>query len=237
MTRLIAALPLLLILTACSRHDAPSDQLAESAKQLVGSKQPEPATLATGRFAPRDTCGDLPDADEFRGRLAEAIQAHDTEAFVALAAADIKLDTAAGGASGIDELRRRLAVGDGALWNRLGDLLTLGCSANDKGGMTIPWYADQHIDAPDPAHAMLVTGEKVALRAAPGPAGQPLETISWDLVEIGMFTPGLTYQLATSADGKRGYIATEKLRSMVAYRLVAMRRNGKWSIVSFVAGG
>ena len=36
--------------------------------------------------------------------------------------------------------------------------------------------------------------------------------------------------------GAKGYIATGKLRSQLAYRLIASSRNGKWSITSLVAG-
>jgi hypothetical protein len=230
----IAILPLALLATACDRHKAPSDKLAESASELVGAKTPEPKPLAEGPYAPRDTCGDLPGAEEFREKLAEAVMARDADAFVALAAEDVKLDF--GGGTGRAELRKRLLSKDWMLWDALDQLLELGCAGNSQGGITLPWYFEQHIDKVDQASGMLVTGEKVPLLAAPDPKGKPLTTISWDVVELKAFKPDDPFQQVATLDDKHGYIATDKLRSLLDYRLLAASRNGKWSIVSLVAG-
>jgi hypothetical protein len=230
----IAVLPLLLAATACDRHKPPSDQLAQSAAQLVGTKQPEPPPLAEGPFAPRDTCGSLPGASAFRQKLAEAVMVRDANAFVALAAEDIKLDF--GGGAGRAELKKRLTSKDWMLWDELTQLLKLGCAANSQGGFTIPWYFEQHIDKVDQMSGMIVTGEKVPLLTAPDAASTPIETISWDVVELNALRPDDPYQHVTTADGKQGYIATDKLRSLIDYRLMASPRNGKWSVVSLVSG-
>src|SRR5512146_3223792 len=92
----LAFVPALLAVCGCNRHNAPSDQLAESAKKLVGAQTPEPAPLAAGRYAPRDTCHDLPGADAFRAKLADAVMARDTNELLGLTADDIKLDFGVG---------------------------------------------------------------------------------------------------------------------------------------------
>jgi hypothetical protein len=230
----IALAPLLLSAAACDRHKAPSDKLAQSASELVGAKEPEPAPLAQGPYAPRDTCHDLPGAEEFREKLAEAVMARDSSAFVALAAEDIKLDF--GGGTGRAELKKRLTSKDWMLWDELDDLLALGCAANSQGGLTIPWYFEQHIDKVDQTSGMLVVGEKVPLLAAPDPKGKPIEAISWDVVTLNTLKPDDPFQHVTTLGGAKGYIATEKLRSLLDYRLLASRRNGKWSVVSLVSG-
>ena len=234
MKTLRAVLPLILVLTACDRHEAPSEQLAKSAEQLVGAKEPEPAPLADGPFAPRDTCGDLEGADAFRQSLAEAVEARDVDGFLALAAEDIKLDF--GGGAGRAELKQRLTGKDWKLWDEFDALLALGCAANKQGGITIPWYFEQHIDKVDPMAGMIVTGEKVPLLASPEDKGEPMQTISWDVVEIANLKPDDAYQQVKAVDGETGFVATDKLRSLIDYRLSAARRNGKWSVVSFVAG-
>lgn len=230
----IALAPLLLAATACDRHKAPSDKLAQSASELVGAKTPEPLPLAEGPYAPRDTCRDLPGADDFREKLAEAVMARDADAFLALTADDIKLDF--GGGTGQAELRKRLASKDWKLWDELSDLLELGCAANGQGGLTIPWYFEQHIDKVDQTSGMLVVGEKVPLLAAPDPKSKPVETISWNVVTLAALKPDDRFQQVTTLDGKQGYVATDKLRSLLDYRLLASHRNGKWSVVSLVAG-
>jgi hypothetical protein len=224
----------LLLAAACSRHDAPSDQLADSAKQFVGAKTPEPPPLAEGPFAPRDTCGGLPGASGFRQQIAEAVMARDADAFVAMAAEDIKLDF--GGGTGREELRKRLASKEWNLWDELDQMLRLGCAANKQGGITIPWYFEQHIDKVDPMAGMLVTGEAVPLLPSPDAKTPPIEAISWDVVELDTLKPDDPFQHVVTVDGKQGYIATGKLRSLLDYRMMATRRNGKWSIVSLVSG-
>jgi len=230
----IALVPLLLATAACNRHKAPSDKLAQSASELVGAKKPDPAPLAEGAYAPRDTCGDLPGAEGFREKLAEAVMARDANALVALAAEDVKLDF--GGGTGRAELKKQLTAKDGTLWDELDQLLALGCAANQQGGLTIPWYFEQHIDKVDQTNGMLVVGEKVPLLAAPDAKGQPLETISWDVVTLTALKPDDPFQHVATTDGTKGYVATDKLRSLLDYRLLASRRNGKWSVVSLVAG-
>jgi hypothetical protein len=230
----LALVPLLLAATACDQHKAPSDKLAQSASELVGAKKPEPAPLAKGPFAPRDTCGGLAGASDFRARLADAVMARDADALVALAAEDIKLDF--GGGTGRAELKKRLTAKDGMLWDELDQLLKLGCAANPQGGLTIPWYFEQHIDKVDAMSGMLVTGEGVPLLPEPDARSAPIRTISWDVVELTALKPDDPFQHVATADGTKGYIATDKLRSLLDYRLLASQRNGKWSMVSLVAG-
>ena len=234
MKALIAALPLILLLTACEREEAPADEVAESAERLVGGEKPEPAKLAEGSYAPRDTCGDLEGAAEFRQALAEAVQMRDADALVALAAEDVKLDF--GGGAGRAELKKRLTAADRKLWEELGELLALGCSANKQGGLTIPWYFDQSIESVDPYMGMIVTGEKVPVMSSPEENADTVTTLSWDVVEIAAMKPDDPFQKVETTGGETGYIATDKLRSLIDYRLLAASRNGTWRIVSLVAG-
>jgi len=234
MKALIAALPLVLLLTACEREEAPADEVAESAEELVGVDQPDAPKLAQGPYAPRDTCGDLEGAAEFRQALAAAVAERDADALVALAAEDVKLDF--GGGTGQAELKKRLTAEDRQLWQELGELLTLGCSANKQGGLTIPWYFDQTISNVDPFMGMIVTGETVPLLSAPDEEAEIVASLSWDVVEIDALKPDDAFQKVETRDGKQGFIATDKLRSLIDYRLLAASRNGNWRIVSLVAG-
>jgi hypothetical protein len=219
----IAIVPLVLLATGCDRHTAPSDKLADSASELVGAKKPAPKPLAEGPYAPRDTCGDLPGAAAFRQNVAEAVMARDADKLVSLAAEDVKLDF--GGGTGRAELKKRLTA-DGRLWDELAQLLSLGCAANQQGGLTIPWYFDQHIDKVDSMSGMMVVGEKVPLLPAPDAKGRPLATISWDVVTLTALKPDDPYQQVATLDGTKGSIATDQLRSLLASRLLATHRNG-----------
>jgi hypothetical protein len=221
-----------LVLVACSQQDAPAEEVAQAAEEMVGEATPVSA-LAQGKYAPRDECGKIEGASLFRQRLALAVEARDAEGVAALAADDIKLDF--GDGAGRAELIKRLDEPGRKLWDELGALLDLGCAENDQGGITLPWYFDQEIPI-DPYDGMIVTGENVPLLLGPDPQSQQLAALNWEAIEL---TAGLVTEnpfQKVKFDGKEGYVATDKLRSLIAYRLSAISRNGRWRITSFIAG-
>ena len=225
-----------LALTGCSQENAPSDAIKDVADTVAHTVDgDQPVALAQGKYAPQDDCKDVAGAEAFRTQLAAAIKARDADRLAALAAPDVKLDF--GGGSGTAELRTRLSR-DEVLWGELADLMTLGCGVNEQGGITIPWYAAQDLgDAVDPGMAMLVTGEGVPLRADPQGDGPDVEAVSWDIVTlVGGLEPNAKFQNVKTSDGTVGYIASDKLRSLLDYRLIASSRDGKWSFTSLVAG-
>ncbi|HWK42179.1 MAG TPA: hypothetical protein VNR60_09625 [Croceibacterium sp.] len=226
-----SALFLLLACSACSQQDAPAEELAETAEQIV---MPTPTPLAAGPLAPRDTCATVAGADDFRAQLADAVKRRDADAFAALAAQDIKLDFGGGASSA--ELRKRLEDKSWDLWNELDELMALGCSANAQGGITIPWFFDQDLGRINPVSGWLVTGERVPVLSAPDPDSAEVATISWSVVELTALDPERDYQQVQLSDKQQGFIATDKLRSVIDYRLIASSRNGRWRITSFVAG-
>ena len=237
--RTAAATPLafaaMLALAACSQDNAPSDAIKDAADtvahQVDGST---PVKLAQGKYAPQDECKAKAGAEDFRAQLAAAVKARDADKLAALAAPDVKLDF--GGGSGTAELKGRLAR-DTVLWGELADLIALGCGVNEQGGITIPWYAAQEFDSIDPGMAMLVTGERVPLYKTAEGTGAEAEEVSWDVVSlVGGLEPEARFQQVKTSDGTVGYIASDKLRSLLDYRLIASSRDGKWSITSLIAG-
>lgn len=225
-----------LALAACGEGKAPSEKLKDAAEGLVEGAAGETAPkLADGPYAPRDECAGLPGADAFRQQLAQAVEARDAKALTALAAPDVKLDF--GGGAGSAQLQARLDEDNPTLWDELDVLLTLGCAAEGQSGITLPWYFAQEIDAVDPMNGMIVMGENVPLRIAPEADGETVKEISWDVVElIDGLQPEAPFQHVATTKGQQGYIATDKLRSLIDYRLLASSRDGKWSITSLVAG-
>ena len=223
-------------LSACSQENAPSDAIKNAADDVVSNVGGSaPVKLAVGKYAPQDECKSVPGAEEFRAQLAAAIKAKDADRLSALAAPDVKLDF--GGGSGVGTLRSRLSEKKPDLWGELSQLMTLGCAINDQGGITIPWYAAKAIDEVDPAMAMLVVGEKVPLRTNIDTKSAEAEEISWDVVTlVDGLQPDQSFQKVKTSDGTVGYVATDKLRSLLDYRLIASSRDGKWSFTSLVAG-
>ena len=231
-----AALALLAVLAACSQENAPSETIRDATDEVVEKVEgTAPAKLAQGPYAPREDCGQKPGAEEFRAALVTAIQAKNADQLIALAAPDVVLDF--GGGAGTAELRKRLADPKSGLWGDLAELTTLGCGVNAEGGIIIPWVAAQPLADVDTNMAMLVTGEGVPLRQTAADDAPQLATVSWDFVTLGAgLLPDAEFQKVTTADGKAGYIASDKLRSPLDYRVIASSRDGKWSFTSLVAG-
>jgi len=230
----------LLLLCACGQEEAtspaaePAAQPVESATTPAAAETAEPPIPPKGRFAPRDECGSLPGAGQFRQRLIEAVRLRDADALAALADPGIKLDF--GGGGGIAELRQRLASAEPSLWRELDALIPLGCAANEHGGLTMPWVFDQDIGETDPYSAMLVMGEDERVLAEPRASARQIATVSWDLVEIMSLDPERPFQPVKLANGREGYIATGKLRAVIDYRLIADRVGGRWKITALIAG-
>ncbi|MXO74528.1 hypothetical protein GRI40_04725 [Altererythrobacter aerius] len=234
-TRTLAGLSAIALVAACSQDNAPSEKISDVAETVAdtveGSATP---TVADGPYAPRNDCREVPGADAFVARFAAAVKARDAQAVAALAAPDVKLDF--GGGAGKERLLAMLAAKDAPLWAELDALASLGCGQNEQGGITLPWYAAQAMADVDPGKAMIVTGESVPVRASPS-AARAMGTLSWDIVSLkDGLQPGAPFQQIVMSDGKTGFIASDNLRSVLDYRLIASSRDGKWSITSLVKG-
>ena len=232
----LAPLLLAALLPACSQENAPSEAISKAADSVVKTVDgTAPAKLAQGEFAPRDECGDIPGAAAFRSQLADAVRTRDADKLVALTAPDVKLDF--GGGNGTAELRARLADQDLDLWGELETVLGLGCAPGEAGGVTLPWHFAQDYGARDPMMTMIVLGEDVPAFAAADRSAQPVARLSWDAVELaGGLKPSAPVQQVRLADDRTVFVASDKLRSVIDYRLSATSRDGKWSVISLVAG-
>jgi hypothetical protein len=228
------AIALLLTCAACS-EDAPAEQVAEAADEIVAPAA-KAARLAKGPWAPRDECAGLEGAAAFRERLAAAVEGRDVDALVALAADDIMLDF--GGNGGADELRRQLEDPGSMLWEDLEELTALGCAVNEQGGVTIPWIFAQDLGEADPYETVLVTGEQVPVRRTAEPTSEQIGSVSWDIVKRATeaIEADDEFHPVVLPDGRRGYIAGNMLRSVIDYRLIAASGNGGWRITNLVAG-
>lgn len=186
-------------------------------------------------LAPRNACRDIPGADRFRAAMAAAVKARDADALIALADPNIKLDF--GGGAGTAELRRRLTDDEYDLWTELDAVLALGCGPNQAGGITLPWYFTQETPGIDQMMGMIVTGTDVPMLSAADEGAEAVRSLSWNAVELtGGLQSGAAYQHVRLADGTTGFVASEKLRSLVDYRLLASEQDGKWRITVFIAG-
>lgn len=191
--------------------------------------------VVKGDFAPGDPCADLAGAPEFRETLSNAVATRDVEGFVDLTTFDIRLDF--GGGEGHVALRRRLAEEGADLWRELDRLMPLGCAVQE-GNLVIPALFARELGGVDAFGALIVTGERVALRAAPQAKAPPLSLLTWTLVEAvsGTDVDAPYREVRLPGEGATGFVARGFLRSPLDYRLIARQVDGQWMIEAFLAG-
>ncbi len=216
--------------------------VAPIAPPPTASPSATPAPDATGppalptAYIPRDECAKLPGFAAFRDKVFAAAKAKDADTLVALADPKINLDF--GGGSGPEELTKRLADPDAALWAEIAALSGLGCAA-DGGVVTLPWIFSRIPDGfGDGGRAMYGLGPRLSLRAKPAPSARLLATLTWPVVELegAGFDPKAAYAQVRLSDGTAGYLETARLRSLLDYRLIADRQDGAWKITALIAG-
>ncbi len=237
-----SAAALVMALGGCERSSPPQPTVSSSSPETpfaansTSASPSQPSTpVAAGRFAPRDDCARVEGTGPFRAALAEAIRRRDAAGVVALADPAVKLGF--GGQDGAANLRQQLAAPDGKLFAELAKLQTLGCAIDARGAMVTPWYFAQDLGVDDPYMAMLVTANDVPLRSGADPTAAPKATVSWDVVTlVGSYQPERPFQQVKTRDRKIGYVATGALRSLLAYRLLAEKRDGEWKITALLAG-
>jgi hypothetical protein len=258
--RYLGGLSVLVLLAGCHSKSeppqAPPSSEAAAPASIAASETPGPAPTASdpdptkaaslwldrqteprqkGKYAPRDDCRNMPGARAFREKLAAAVEARDADAVAAMASPDIRLGF--GGADGRKRFLAALKAPDGKATAELAELLPLGCAGAEGGGLAIPWYFAQDYGDVDSFSAMLVMGTDVPLRAAADTGSAAKQQLSWDLVTLDKgWHPDKRFQQVTTRGGAKGYVATDKLRSMLDYRLLATRQGETWLITAFVAG-
>lgn len=193
-----------------------------------------------GAYAPRDACIKTPGARAFAASLRSAIARRDAGALAELAATDVQLDFGGGGGKAL--LRSQLTGKEGpAMWQELEQAVGLGC-AMDAGNMVFPWLFAQNLGDVDPFDALVVTGAAVPLYRRDNLRSAPIARLNWQMVIAqgeGLEPDAVKRpmrRVSVINSPLEGYVASDKLRSVIGRRLIATRHGGKWEISAFVAG-
>lgn len=218
--------------TAAPEASVPAPASAPAAE--ASDTAPEAPTAPTMvRYAPQDDCATQPGWPAFRKSLVAAVKARDAQGLAKLAAPDITLDYGRG--SGPAELVKRLNDPETRLWQELNAILPLGCAM--QGGLAaLPWVFWNVPEDIDSYSAMLVLGDDTVMLDRAG--GKPAAQAGWTIVGIDPidFDTDAKATRVTTHDGKKGWIETRRLRSLLDYRLIAEPKDGRWHITAFIAG-
>ena len=121
-------------------------------------------------------------------------------------------------------------------------MIRLGCALSEDGGLAMPYYWSYQPGDVDPYGIMLVTGERVPLYATQN-GDHVVSHLSWEFVDLIAYdeivnsVENAERMQIRRRNGKRGYVAKDKLRSLIDYRLLAERDEaGNYRMTIFVAG-
>ena len=193
------------------------------------------AAAQVGKLLPIDEAARDPEFFAFRAQLQAAVARHDAEAV--LAAVDPNIKNTFGGDDGIDAFRRRwkLPAGD-RLWDELGTVLAFGGAFFAKDAFSAPYVHQKWPGRFDSFTHVAVLGTGVRVRAAPGPQGRVLTSLSFDVVPLAEPYGKSDWTRIKLRDGRTGYVSSRYVRSPIGYRAVFNKIAGRWRMTALVAG-
>lgn len=198
-----------------------------------------PAAAQARDLAPRNECNHVEGADSFRMALATAVANRNETMLLPLFAEDVLLDF--GGGGGRETLSQRLDDPEYRLWDELDALLLLGCAKGAEDGLILPGIWALELGEDDAFSSLYVTGTDVPVyRDARGQ--EVITYVSWALVAWSAYLEQVADEggertKVIVSNNRVGYIANDKLRSLLDYRLLVNRSDdGQLQVTAFVAG-
>lgn len=202
------------------------------------------ASTAQGQSAklqPVDEATKDPSFFAFRARLLTALAKKDVNYLISVLDPQIKTDF--GGGGGVTDFKQAWHPErpSSQIWNELVSVLALGGSF-DNGSFSAPYVYSKFPEEFDAYEHQAVIEDGVRVRREPNTTSGIIKTLSFDIVKVIVESPNensaakrqwLTVELA---DGQKGFMAKEYLRSPIDYRAIFEKKNGKWLMTAFVAG-
>jgi hypothetical protein len=202
--------------------------------------QPAPVTPQLNRIPPVEHCSAAPGFEVFRKKLWSAVEQRDSVALLALVADDITVTFGQGG-EGKQEfiatwgLDKPESVKISALWEKLATALKLGCAPSGDA-LVSPSIIAQLDPMLDGFTAFLAVTPGAAMRAAPNEQSPVVSLLQWDLLTVTDMAVDDGWMPAKLVDGRAGFVRYDQVRSVLDYRAVFERRDGRWVMTAFVGG-
>jgi hypothetical protein len=197
------------------------------------------AVAAPVNLPPVEQCRGDAEFTRLRQELGTAVDGRDIDGLMSLMSDDVRVSF--GGQSGRERFSDYWAASEQdqeLLWAELGSALRLGCAQAVDGGGN-PYRA---------IPAMFVTGDGLdgfstwvslpgaVLRSKPDPkAAARMRLPAWTVLSEVDHDGGSWIEVRTPK-GRSGFVSTEQVRSLVDYRIIFGRREGRWQITAFIAG-
>lgn len=197
-----------------------------------------PAAAQVGKLYPVDEAAKDPSFFTFRASLLRAIQKRDTVFLLNIV--DPNIQNSFGGDGGIAEFKKmwRPERADSEVWTELLTALALGGRFENPQTFMAPYVFSNFPEQFDVFEHGAIIGEGVRVRKAANTNSQILATLSFDILKVTAWPTNEKsgWVAVELANGEKGYVAPEFIRSPVAYRAIFQKQNGKWIMTAFVAG-
>lgn len=202
---------------------------------------PADAQLATVR--PRDDAARAPSLAPFRAELLRAVERRDTSFVLGVLSEDV--NPGHGSDRGVEGFRREWLLekrpADETLFRVLEDVLRGGGVLQGDSTFEAPYASAAFPQGLDVFEHGVITGAGVRVRARPGLRGDVLAHLSYSVVPVSRWhdlpeADRRSWVPVELADGRRGYVASDYVRSPVGYRAIFVRRGGEWRLRLLLAG-
>ena len=199
-----------------------------------------PAQVA--KLYPVDEAAKDPAFFAFRARLLRAIYKKDTSFLLSIV--DPKIANNFGGDDGITHFKRiwHPERPTSPMWTELLAALALGGKFDKDQSFGAPYLFNSFPEGLDVFEHAAVIEDGVRVRREPNTRGTVIRNLSFDIVKLGRGeyrrNPGEKREWVPVelADGQKGYVASEYIRSPIDYRAIFEKKNGKWMMTAFIAG-
>jgi hypothetical protein len=190
------------------------------------------------RLWPEDQAASVPDFFSFRAQLQGAVVRRDADAVMSALNKDVRLSF--GGDHGLDDFRKLWSPSapDSRLWEVLGSVLALGGTFAADGSFTAPYVFSRWPEDRDAYSGMAVLGSDVRVREAASPEAPVIQVLAFSIVEAaaGTAPSDSRWNAVKLLSGQTGFVDARYLRSPLDYRIHFARVDGRWQVMSFLAG-
>jgi hypothetical protein len=187
----------------------------------------------------RDEAARRPDFVEFRRRLQEVVAQRNTEALLRIVHPKVKVSF--DGSGGVEAFKEYyLNNQDEDFWAEFAKILSWGGSFSDSGVFVAPYVFSDWPDEFDSFECEAVVGTGVRLRARPRVTARIVAVLDYAIVQPIDADPAVPtsveWQRVRTADGRTGYVSRSYLRSPIDHRAFFEFKEGRWWLVTYIAG-
>lgn len=191
---------------------------------------------ATTTLKPVDEAAQQASFLSFRTQLLKTIERKDAKGLLAIVHKDIKASFGTeNGIVGFKKLWTLDQPASSSIWRELSAVLKNGGSFTTKNTFVAPYVFSKWPETMDAFTHAAVLGNSVRIRAKPDLNASILKTVSYEILPI-EFGENQHWVTVTLSSGKKGYIASQYIRSSIDYRAFFEKLNGRWQMTVFVAG-